>query len=91
MLSSNIFRLSAIFAAAAVQVTAVQFNVTVGGSAGLVYTPEFVVSNIKRSDQALAQRTFAERTTRRHCGLHLPAEEPHRHTVYFCQPLPAYR
>jgi len=46
---SVISRLSAFFAAVAVQVTAVQFNVTVGGSAGLVFTPEFVVSDIQCS------------------------------------------
>lgn len=41
---SSILGLSTLFATAAVQVTAAQFNVTVGGSAGLVFTPEFVVS-----------------------------------------------
>jgi plastocyanin len=42
MPTSNVFKLFALLATAAVQVTAVQYNVTVGGSAGLVYTPEFV-------------------------------------------------
>jgi len=46
---SNVFGLSTFLATAAVQVTAVQHNVTVGGSAGLVYTPEFVVSDIQCS------------------------------------------
>lgn len=46
---SNVFGLSALFATTAVQVTAVQYNVTVGGAAGLMYTPEFVVSDVQRS------------------------------------------
>ena len=49
MPSSNIFRLFALIATAAVQVTAIQYNVTVGGSAGLVFTPEFVVSDVQCS------------------------------------------
>jgi plastocyanin len=39
---STIFKLSALLTTAAVQVTAAQFNVTVGGSAGLVFTPNSV-------------------------------------------------
>jgi len=46
---SDLFKLSALFATAAVQVTAVEFNVTVGGSAGLVFAPEFVVSEARCS------------------------------------------
>ena len=46
---SNILRLSALFATVAVQVTAVEYNVTVGGSAGLVFTPESVVSDTRCS------------------------------------------
>ena len=49
MPTSNVFKLFALLATAAVQVTAVQYNVTVGGSDGLVYTPEFVVSDIQCS------------------------------------------
>jgi len=46
---SNVFRLFALIASAAVQVTALQYNVTVGGSAGLVFTPEFLVSDVQCS------------------------------------------
>ena len=49
MPSSNVFKLFTLIAAAAVQVTALQYNVTVGGSAGLVFTPEFVVSDVQCS------------------------------------------
>lgn len=45
---SNILRLSALFSTVAVQVTAAQFNVTVGGS-GIKFTPEFVVSDVEYS------------------------------------------
>ena len=47
MRTSNVFTLSALFATAVVRVTAVQYNVTVGGSAGLTYTPEFVVGDVQ--------------------------------------------
>ena len=50
---SNFFAYSAIFATAVVQVTAAQFNVTVGGTAGLVFTPEFVVSDVQCSDRGI--------------------------------------
>jgi len=46
---SDFLKLSALFATAAVQVTATEFNVTVGGTAGLVFTPEFVVSGTQHS------------------------------------------
>lgn len=49
---STIFKLSALLSTAAVQVTAAQFNVTVGGSAGLVFTPNYVV----RVDQYFSPR-----------------------------------
>lgn len=49
MRASNLFTLSALFATAAVQVTAAQYDVVVGGSAGLVFTPEFVVSDVQCS------------------------------------------
>ena len=48
MLFSNLLKLSAFLATAAVQVTAAQFNVTVGGSAGLVFTPQSVVRHSLR-------------------------------------------
>lgn len=44
---SNILGFSALFATFAVQVTAVEYNVTVGGSAGLAFTPESVVGDIQ--------------------------------------------
>lgn len=44
---SSFFQLSALLATAVVQVTAAQFNVTVGGAAGLVYTPSSVVSDVE--------------------------------------------
>jgi hypothetical protein len=46
MLFSTLFKLSAFLATAAVPATAAQFNVTVGGSAGLVFTPQSVVSHL---------------------------------------------
>jgi plastocyanin len=63
---SNILRLSTLFATAAVQVTAAQFNVTVGGS-GLTYTPEFVtaqpgdvvVFTFQQKNHTVTQSTFA--------------------------------
>jgi len=47
MVLSKVFRLSALFATVAVQVTAIEHNVIVGGSTGLVFTPEFVVSDFQ--------------------------------------------
>jgi len=64
---SNVFGFSAFFATAVVQVTAAQFNVTVGGSAGLVFTPEFVTAQpgdtvfftFKQKNHTVTQSTFA--------------------------------
>jgi plastocyanin len=42
----NILRLSALFATVAVQVTAVQLNVTVGGPGIISYSPQFVTANV---------------------------------------------
>jgi len=64
---SNVFGLSVFFATAVVQVTAVQYNVTVGGSAGLVYTPEFVTAQpgdtifftFQQKNHTVTQSTFA--------------------------------
>lgn len=63
---SQISKLSALFATVAVQVTAVQFNVTVGGSTGLVFTPEFVNAQpgdvvfftFKQKNHTVTQSTF---------------------------------
>ncbi|KAF9653853.1 hypothetical protein BDM02DRAFT_1091735 [Thelephora ganbajun] len=63
---SNVFRLSTLLATAAVQVTAVEYNVTVGGSAGLVFTPEFVNAQpgdsvfftFKQKNHTVTQSTF---------------------------------
>jgi len=63
---SNVLKLSALFATAAVQVTAAEFNVTVGGSAGLVFTPEFVNAQagdtvfftFKQKNHTVTQSTF---------------------------------
>jgi plastocyanin len=64
---SNILRLSTLFAIAAVQVTAAQFNVTVGGSGGLLFTPEFVTAQpgdvvtftFQQKNHTVTQSTFA--------------------------------
>jgi len=63
---SNILKLSALFAAAAVQVTAVQINVTVGGSS-ITFTPEsvtaqpgdVVVFTFQQKNHTVTQSTFA--------------------------------
>lgn len=89
---SNILRLSALFSTVAVQVTAAQFNVTVGGPGGIKFSPEFVVSDVEYSGVwPPLKRRFPDCPSGRCCGLHLPTEKPHRHPVYFRQPLPAQR
>jgi len=63
---SNILRLSALFSTVAVQVTAAQFNVTVGGPGGVKFTPEFVtaqagdvvVFTFQQKNHTVTQSTF---------------------------------
>jgi len=73
---SNAFGLSALFATTAVQVTAVQYNVTVGGSAGLMYTPEFVTAQpgdtvfftFQQKNHTVTQSTFGSPCQRTAAG-----------------------
>ena len=55
---STFLKLSTLIATVTVRVTAAQFNVTVGGAAGLVYTPQFVVSTLRLSTRATAAETL---------------------------------
>lgn len=69
---STIFKLSAFLATAAVQVTAAQFNVTVGGSSGLVFTPQSVNAQpgdtifftFQQKNHTVTQSTFDSPCTR---------------------------
>jgi len=64
---SNFLKFSAFLATAAVQVTAVDHNVTVGGSAGNIFTPEFVTAQpgdtviftFRQKNHTVTQSTFA--------------------------------
>jgi hypothetical protein len=88
---STIFKLSALLSTAAVQVTAAQFNVTVGGSAGLMFTPQTVVRDVQCFCAAVAEIAFIGRTTGRYDLFHLSAKEPHCHSVHLRQPMPTFR